>query len=85
MSAGDTLFVYTDGLTEARNAEREFYGEERLEEMLMAGEAAPQAMIDRCLADMEAFGAGEPSDDLTILVLGRTSADDEPAEVAAQP
>jgi len=72
MAQGDMLFVYTDGLTEARNGERDFYGEERLAEMLMSGDATPQATIDRCLADMEAFGAGEPNDDLTILVLGRS-------------
>ncbi len=31
---GDTFFVYSDGLTEARNEEGEFYGLNRLENLL---------------------------------------------------
>jgi serine phosphatase RsbU (regulator of sigma subunit) len=76
--------VYTDGLTEARNSKREFYGEERLADMLAAPSDSPQAVIDRCLADMEAFGAGDPSDDLTLLALSRSTADEEPTELSTR-
>ena len=70
---GDMLFLYTDGLTEAENAEHQQYGEERLMakgEALMAKGASPREAVDEMQADVERFVDGaEQSDDLTMLVL----------------
>ncbi len=70
---GDALLLYTDGLTEARDPERRFYGEDRLLETLnsvcgMAAEEIKRTIVD----DVHRFrGAAEAHDDLTLLVLER--------------
>lgn len=73
LNPGDTLVVYTDGLTEAANAREEEYGSERLSRVLSAlARQAPQALIARSLADVNSFLAGaERSDDLTLMALAR--------------
>ncbi len=71
---GDTLFLYTDGLTEARNPAGEEYGLDRLAAFLAPRrELSPAALADACLADLASFGAGVPrTDDLTLMVARRT-------------
>jgi sigma-B regulation protein RsbU (phosphoserine phosphatase) len=69
---GDTLVLYTDGLTEATNASDEEYGSERLVNALeRCADASPRELAVKCLSDLAAFLAGGPlSDDLTLLALG---------------
>ncbi len=67
----DTLFLYTDGLTEARNPNDEEYSEAQLS-ALVAREShrAPEQLIKVSVEDWKKFRAGAPkSDDLTIMVL----------------
>jgi sigma-B regulation protein RsbU (phosphoserine phosphatase) len=74
LGAGDALVLHTDGITEARNPEGGFYGDERFEALLgsLAGQAAAD-VVDAVLADVAAFRAGaEASDDLTLLVVRRS-------------
>lgn len=70
MAPGDSLLLYTDGITEAFNAEGEEFGEARLEKALSGLEVntakALVSHIDNVIADF-ARGA-EQSDDLTLLV-----------------
>lgn len=66
---GDAVFVYTDGVPEANNAEGEFYGEERLEAALnrVAAEG-PKEILSGVKADIDTFVAGAHQfDDLTML------------------
>jgi phosphoserine phosphatase RsbU/P len=73
MAPGDVLVLYTDGVTEARNAADEEYGEERLKRLVasLAG-APPQEIVDACEADVTAFRAGvRRTDDLTIMAVRR--------------
>lgn len=71
LQAGDTLFLYTDGLTEAMNVQHQPYGDDAaLESMkLCAGKAAKEIvgeMTERVLR----YAAGtEQSDDITLLCL----------------
>jgi sigma-B regulation protein RsbU (phosphoserine phosphatase) len=67
----DMLFLYTDGITEAENAEDEFYGKERLKAFLDANANMPlRALIDKFRDDIAAFAGGaEQSDDITMMVL----------------
>lgn len=67
LRVGETIFLYTDGVSEAINESRRFYGLERLEAVLRSRCAEPvQAVLD----DVRAFaGEAEPHDDLTMLVL----------------
>ena len=68
---GDTLVFYTDGVTEAFNAQEECYGSERLlaDAGALAGQPAP-AIAAGLLRSVRAFEAGAPpSDDVAILAL----------------
>jgi phosphoserine phosphatase RsbU/P len=68
---GDSLFLYTDGLSEARDVHDAEYGIERLTR-LMGGTLAPspQAMISVCLEDLKTFSGGaRKSDDLTMMAI----------------
>ena len=69
---GDTLVLFTDGVTEAINAAGEFYGRQRLETVLARASADTTAkdLLQMILDDLREFvGAAEPSDDVTLLVL----------------
>ena len=71
LAPGDTLFCFTDGVTEARSRDGELFGEARLAEVLARpGRSAAQRIAD-VVAAVEAFAAGaEPADDLTVLAVG---------------
>jgi serine phosphatase RsbU (regulator of sigma subunit) len=72
MTPGESLCLYTDGVTEAMDAGGELYGRQRLFAVLTAALAASDAvkLVDAVRDDVRAFvGATERSDDLTILAL----------------
>ena len=73
LSPGDSLFMYTDGVTEATNAALELYGEKRLEDALNTSDAAglaPDQLLPLVKADVSRFVAGAPqADDITMLCL----------------
>lgn len=71
LGPGDTLFLYTDGVTEAMDAKGELFGEERLEETLRAAPDGEPASMSRVVrAAVTAFAAGAPAaDDLTVLAV----------------
>jgi serine phosphatase RsbU (regulator of sigma subunit) len=66
---GDLLLLYTDGLTEARNAEGSFFGEERLGPLLTElAQSRPSDVVRRLLDEVTSFCGGELKDDLSLLV-----------------
>jgi sigma-B regulation protein RsbU (phosphoserine phosphatase) len=70
---GDSLVLYTDGLIEARTADREQFGTGRLEEVVKAhaGHTA-QEILDALLAAVQTFAGDEPQfDDITLVVVTR--------------
>jgi sigma-B regulation protein RsbU (phosphoserine phosphatase) len=71
LSAGDMLFLYTDGLSEARNHADSEYGEDRLAELLRARPGlSPHEVTSECLKDLaKHLGAAPKTDDLTIMAL----------------
>ena len=73
LEPGDTLLMYTDGVTEATDTEEKEYGEARLEALLkQSTQADCQQIIDNVKADVKAFvGEAEQSDDITLLALKR--------------
>ncbi|WP_437730452.1 SpoIIE family protein phosphatase [Sorangium sp. So ce1335] len=65
---GDVLVLYSDGVTEARNAHREQFGLERLCAAIEAAQAAPvEAIRDRILREVEGW-CPSPDDDITVVV-----------------
>jgi len=68
---GDALVAYTDGITEARDAEGRMFDHHRLEECLVAhGEGSAEALLQGILGAVSRH-AGErtPTDDLTLVVV----------------
>jgi len=73
LAEGDTLFLYSDGVTEALNVANELYGEARLEAVLQelgSGVATATEWTNRVLDEVETFAEGRAqADDITILSL----------------
>ncbi|MBQ2522035.1 MAG: SpoIIE family protein phosphatase [Bacteroidales bacterium] len=74
LGEGDALFLYTDGLTEARNPQREQFTKERMLEVLSRSAGLqPQALVETMHEAVVRFVDGAPqSDDLTLLCLKGT-------------
>ncbi|MEU9832606.1 PP2C family protein-serine/threonine phosphatase [Streptosporangium sp. NPDC048047] len=73
LGPSDTLFLYTDGVTEARNGEGELFGLPRLVRLLSGMPGAGAAdMVGGTLAEVQAHtGRAPQSDDITMLALRR--------------
>ena len=73
LTHGDTVFLYTDGLTEALNRAGQEYGLQRIRALAARHVGkAPDGLISECLADLVSFGEGvKQTDDLTLLVVRR--------------
>ena len=74
LAPGDAILIFTDGLSESRNAAGEFYEDARLDEAMaelrdLPGEQLLQALI----ADAAVFAGHEPSDDVALVLVRRTS------------
>jgi adenylate cyclase len=72
MVAGEMVLLYTDGVTEAMDAERRLYGRDRLFAVLKKLPAASSCadVIAAVRGDLQAFGAVEMlADDITLLAL----------------
>jgi len=76
LDPGDTLVMFTDGVTEARNAAGEEFGESALLECLDAQRGdAPRDLLRQVLAAVKEFcGTSEQSDDITVTVTRRVGA-----------
>ncbi|MBO7303420.1 MAG: SpoIIE family protein phosphatase, partial [Clostridia bacterium] len=71
LSPGDRLFLYTDGVPEATNAENKLYGEDRLLSFMNQNAAVPATdLLPALKADIDAFVGEAPQfDDITMLML----------------
>lgn len=71
LHAGDTLFMYTDGVTEAADENNRFYSAEGLlTDVSHLGEASPEEAIGTVLAKVRTFcGRAPQSDDITLLAI----------------
>ncbi|MCO4769826.1 MAG: SpoIIE family protein phosphatase [Deltaproteobacteria bacterium] len=68
---GDSLILFTDGVTEAMDVSGALYGDERLEDLAREMPAiAPQAVVELLLDEVDRYaGEAEQADDITILAL----------------
>lgn len=70
LGAGDSLVLYTDGVTEAKGVLYEFYGEDRLAAAINTAPRKANQLLEHLEADLNTFSADtEQDDDITLLVL----------------
>jgi serine phosphatase RsbU (regulator of sigma subunit) len=71
IGAGDVIVLYTDGVTEAMNADDELFGDENLSRVVRTHCGLDSSGIrERILRDVRAFvGDAEPHDDMTMVVV----------------
>lgn len=73
LEPGDCLFCYTDGVPESRNAAGEFFGDDRLRDVLRRPGGSADEILARVLKSIASHASGaEQYDDITMLVLHRT-------------
>jgi sigma-B regulation protein RsbU (phosphoserine phosphatase) len=78
LSGGDMLLLYTDGVTEAMNAEGELYEEHRLVDVLARELTTVESMVGETVDDVWRFqGDAQQADDVTILAARYTGAGTE--------
>ena len=77
LEPGAKLFVYTDGVVEAADAEKQMFGTERMLDALnTAADAAPKEILERVQTSVDAFVRdAEQFDDLTMLCLSYLGTD----------
>ena len=73
LERGDTLLLFTDGVTEAIDPDENEYDNERLKKLLQqCGKLSCQEIVDAVKADVKAFaGNAEQSDDITLMAMKR--------------
>ena len=71
LQPGDLIMTFTDGITEAENAERALFGRERLIKQLYdIGPGSAEQLLERVFQDVRRFAEGAPqSDDITATVI----------------
>ena len=71
LQKGESIFIYTDGVTEAMNEKEELFTEQRLEKELAVLQESPvEQVINGMLEKIEAFSEGmEQHDDITMMLL----------------
>ena len=74
LAKGDSLVIYSDGVTEATNPDNEEFGEDRLADLVIANRHTPVAQLIKEIENrLGEFGAGHPApDDITVLVAKKT-------------
>ena len=79
MEPGSTLFLYTDGLTEARNSQNQLFGRERTVQLVESCQhESAQQLVDSVVAEVEQFSENtEQSDDLTLLAICYTPKEEQ--------
>jgi serine phosphatase RsbU (regulator of sigma subunit)/DNA-binding NarL/FixJ family response regulator len=69
---GDLLVMYTDGITDAQDPHGQFYGEQRLLQVIRRCNCSAQETLEIILDDLDHFTGGMPqADDVTLLVVRR--------------
>ena len=75
LNPGDVLVLFSDGISEALNAQEEEFEEERILEIILSNrDASPEDLIEKVIASVrEHAGDEEQSDDMTLLVVKRVN------------
>jgi serine phosphatase RsbU (regulator of sigma subunit) len=87
LEPGDTLVLFSDGVTEAMDPDEQMFGVPRLREVLTGQTECPLDQLEKCILEaVENFARGaSQADDLTLLIVryrataGRTATDTDAA------
>lgn len=80
LEPGDVAFLYTDGVVEAMNPNREMFGQDRLCRTLAEANADPEALLDHALDAVRAHTRDATQfDDTTAFALGRSHQETQPS------
>jgi sigma-B regulation protein RsbU (phosphoserine phosphatase) len=71
LQLGDQIVFYTDGITEASNAEGELFGTERLDRELEVCSLQAKGLLESVLRAVEEFTTGRPADDDRTIIVAR--------------
>jgi serine phosphatase RsbU (regulator of sigma subunit) len=72
LEPGDLLLAYSDGVVDAQSPGGEFFGEQRLVDVLSNGGSSPSQMIESIVDELREFTQGKaPYDDVTLVVAQR--------------
>jgi serine phosphatase RsbU (regulator of sigma subunit)/pSer/pThr/pTyr-binding forkhead associated (FHA) protein len=72
LEKGDRIVLYTDGLTEARNAQKDLFGVERIRAAISESTGSAESAARKVVADaLEFAGSGGLTDDLTLVSIRR--------------
>jgi serine phosphatase RsbU (regulator of sigma subunit) len=78
---GDTLALYTDGITESSTDAGEEFGEQRLREVLQQRRGlGPQPLLKAVFEEVRRFNPNEQQDDITLIVANSLEACNESHE-----
>ncbi len=71
--SGDIIVLYTDGITEMRNPQKEEYGRFRLQKLIIDNNKKDaNELVETIVEDVETFRNGaNPHDDMTVLIMKR--------------
>lgn len=71
LGKGDFLVLYTDGIIEAHNPDRQLFGKERFYELLLKKQkTTAQQIVTRVIEEVQLFARGAPQhDDMTLLIV----------------
>lgn len=77
LGQGDTLVLYTDGITEARNAQREMLGFDKWSKIVFRNQHGSadrkKSEVDGLLDEVKAYiGSAEQADDITLMTITKT-------------
>lgn len=78
LEPGEVLLAYSDGVTDARSPDGEFFGEERLRAVIESRKNDdPEDLVAAIAEAIETFGAGQPLyDDVTLVAVAREASPD---------
>lgn len=70
LNSGDLVFLFSDGLTEARNGRKKFFGLRRIREFLKRQNNTPRTLIKKLHENLKDFAQNTPqSDDVTVVAV----------------
>jgi serine phosphatase RsbU (regulator of sigma subunit) len=68
--AGDAFVLYTDGVTEARNAQGDLFGDDRLRAAIFGHKGSADSLAQRIVEAVQRFSGNDvQTDDLALVVI----------------